>query len=141
MSSFLLQITTPERIAYQEEVSMVIVPGSDGAMGILPHHIPLFATLTEGEIKIYKGEEDFYLSIGGGFIEVTREKVTILVTKAVHAHELNESEILRAKEQAEKALREKPQGEDFKIAASLLRSSLIDLRVLTRRRRQSVAMT
>ena len=137
MPTFPLEIITPERIAYQEQVEMVVVPGSDGYMGILPHHISLFSLLTEGEIKIKKENEDYFLSIGGGFVEVTQEKVRILVTKALHAHELNEQEILQAKERAEKILKEKPVGEDLEAAVQLLRSSLVDLRVLGRRKYRS----
>ena len=70
MSTFLLEIITPERIAYQKEVEMVTVPSADGVLGILPHHIALFASLVEGEVKIQQGKEELFLSIGGGFVEV-----------------------------------------------------------------------
>lgn len=134
MSTFLLEIITPERIAYQEHVDMVVVPSADGVLGILPHHVPLFAPLIEGEVKIQQGKEDLFLSIGGGFVEVTKDKVYILVTKALHADELKEHEIRLAKEKAEKILKEKPAGEDLLVAERLLRSTLIDLKVLERRR-------
>ncbi len=137
MSTFLLEIITPQRVAYQEQVEMVTVPSTDGVLGILAHHISLFASLAPGEVKIKQGSNEFFLSIGGGFIEVTQEKVNILVTKALHADELNEHEIVKAKEQAEKILKEKPVGEDRLIAEGLLRSSLIDFKILERRRHRS----
>ena len=130
-----LEIITPERIAYTDTVDMVTVPSVMGTMGVLPKHIPLFAQLQEGELKIKKGSEDYFLSIGGGFIEVTKEKVIVLVTRAVNAKELNEKEILEAKQRAEEALKEKPTGEVFIAAQTLLRQTLVDLKILRRRRR------
>ena len=130
-----LEIITPDRIAYSEEVDMVIVPGVMGTLGILPKHIPLFAQLTEGELKIKRGSEDFFLSIGGGFVEVTKTKVSILVTRAVNSQELNESEIIKAKTEAIEALKRKPEGQDLSLARAMLRQSLVDMKVLRRRRR------
>ena len=130
-----LEIITPERIAYTDTVDMVTVPGVMGTMGVLPKHIPLFAQLTHGELKIKKGDDNYYLSIGGGFIEVTKEKVIVLVTRAVNAKELNEKEILEAKQRAEEALKEKPTGEAFITAQMLLRQTLVDLKILRLRRR------
>lgn len=137
MSTFHLEIITPDRIAYQEDVNMVTVPGASGYMGILPHHVPLFSRLTHGEVKIVKGDEEIFLAIGGGFVEVTKEKVIVLVTKAAHADELNEQEILRAKEKAEEILREKPSREAIEYATQMLRGSLVDLEVLRRRKRKT----
>ncbi len=129
-----LEIITPDRIAYTDEVDMVVVPSSLGRLGILPKHIPLFALLVEGELKIKKNKEDYYLSIGGGFIEVTKSKVTILVTRAVHAKELNEQEIIRAKNEAQTALKQKLAPENMKILQASLRQSIVDLRLLQKRK-------
>jgi F-type H+-transporting ATPase subunit epsilon len=129
-----LEIVTPERVAYSESVDMVTVPAVTGTLGILPRHIPLFAQLTEGELKIKKGSEEIFLAIGGGFVEVTKEKVMVLVTRAVNAKELSEQEIKRAREQAEEALKQKPTGKELAAAQALLRQSLVDSRILMRRR-------
>ena len=133
MSQFLLEIITPERIAYQDQIDMVVAPAVGGNVGILPHHTPLFTQLGIGELKITKGSEDYYLAIGGGYLEVTPEKTVILVTKAVHADEINEEDVLQAKKAAEEAIRNKPEGEAMEDAKALLRSSLVDLRVLKRK--------
>ncbi len=129
-----LEIITPERIAYTDEVNLVTVPSVLGTMGVLPRHIPLFAQLTEGEIKIKKDNDEIYLSIGGGFIEVTKSKVIVLVTRAVHYKELNEVEILKARKEALEALKQKPTGKELIGAQVLLRQSLVDLHVLRRRK-------
>lgn len=134
MSTFLLDIVTPDRIAFSEEVEMVSVPSAMGQLGILPHHAPLFAKLGDGELKIVKNGKETFLSIGAGFLEVTKEKTTVLITRAVHQDELNEEEILKAKKEAEEALKQKPTGEMKISAEAAFRRSLIDLKVLRRRR-------
>lgn len=130
-----LEIITPERIAYSEDVDMVIVPGADGRLGILPNHMPLFAQLTDGELKIKKQGEEYYLAIGGGFVEVTREKVIVLVTRAKHADELNEEQIMHAKQEAEAALKRPVSPEERLTIQVALRRSLLDLAILQKRRR------
>lgn len=136
MSTFPLEIVTPERIAYANQVDRVSVPSSMGTLGILHRHAPLFAQLTEGEVKIVKDDQEFFLAIGGGYIEVTKKKVMILVTRALHAHELNEQEILKAKQVAEEALKQTPTGEISITAEAALRQSLIDLKLLRRKRKK-----
>lgn len=133
-SSFLLEIITPERIAFSEQVEMVTAPSQDGAIGILPHHVPLFASLVEGEVIIKKKGENSYLAIGGGFLEVSPEKTVLLVTAAYHADEINEQEMLSAKKAAEQALVAKPTGEALAAVESLIRRSEIALKVMHRRK-------
>lgn len=139
MKTFNLDIVTPERIAYSEQVDLVSVPSSDGELTILPEHIPLFASLAEGEVKIRRGAEDFFLSIGGGFIEVTSSKTTLLVSRAYKAEELNEQAILKAQKEAEEALARGDVSDEERMAAhALLRSTLVDLKVVRRRKRYNV---
>ncbi len=132
---FLLEIVTPERIAYSSQVDMVVAPGVKGAFGVLPRHMPLFSQLVEGEIKIKSGSDEIFLAVGGGFLEVTPEKVIVLVTRAVNARELNEQDILKAKKGAEEALKQKPTGKELVQARALLRQSLVDMQVLRRRKK------
>lgn len=138
MKTLTLEIITPERIVYTDSlVNYVSVPSKEGILGILPNHAPLFALLTEGELKIVKDRQEIYLSIGGGFIEVSRNKVTILVTRAVHSQEINEQETLEAKRKAEDLLKEKPSGETLTFAQNLYRRALIDLKVIRRKYKTS----
>jgi len=137
MKTYLLEIITPERIVYSDQVHMVTAPSSEGVIGILPQHVPLFTKLVEGEVKITTQSEEFYLAIGGGFLEVTREKAILLVTAAYRADELNEAEILAAKKRAELALTAKPEGEALAQAQALFHRSQIALKVLRRRRGQT----
>lgn len=141
MSTFLLEIITPDRIAFSDEVDLVEVPSATGIIGILPSHVPLFARLVEGEVRIKKKSEDFYLAIGGGFIEVTPAKVAILVTAAFHANEINEKEVNYAKERAQEALAAKPSGAALHQAHALFRRSEIALKVLRRRKLPGINRT
>jgi len=133
MTTFLLEIVTPERIAFSEQVEMVTTPTSSGIIGVLPHHVPLFTRLVEGEVKIARGNTESFLAIGGGFMEVTREKVQILVTEAYHADEINEKEVLEAQKRAKETLLAKPEGIDLKQAQALFHRSTIALKVIRRK--------
>jgi F-type H+-transporting ATPase subunit epsilon len=135
MSDIHLEIITPEKIAFTDTVDMVTVPSAMGTMGVLHNHVPLFAQLVQGELKIKKGNEEYFLSIGGGFIQITKDKVMILVTRAVHASDLNEQEIIKAKQSALDALKSKPSGEAMALAATLYRQSLVDLAILRKRKK------
>lgn len=133
-STFLLEIVTPERIAFSDQVTMVTVPSAAGIVGILAHHVPLFTSLVEGEVKIIKNAEEFFLAIGGGFLEVSPRKVILLVTSAFHAEEINEKEVSEAKKAAEHALQTRPTGAAFIEAQSIYKRSVIALKVAHRKR-------
>ena len=132
---FFLEIITPERLAYKDEVDMVIAPSAKGVVGILAHHVPLFSRLIEGEVKVMKGDDEYYLAIGGGFMEVTRERVSILVSRAVHAKELNEAEIKKAETRALEAVKQGVTGVELQQAQSQLRRSFFEMKVFQRHHR------
>lgn len=134
MKKILLEIITPERIAFSSEVDMINAPTSTGQIGILPGHVSLFNRLTEGEVKIMDNGKEVFLAIGGGFMEVSSDKTTILVTAAYKSEEINEKEVIMAKKKAEEALAAKPSGEALLEAQSLFRRSEIALKVLRRKK-------
>lgn len=111
-----------------------MAPTANGMVGVLALHEPLFSALTEGEIKITNGSKEYFLAIGSGFMEVTKSGVSILVTSAFHAHELNEAEIKKAQQTAKEALSKHVSGVELSAAQSLLRRSVLELKVLHRRR-------
>jgi len=82
MSSLKLDIVTAERVVYSDEADVVVAPGIDGQLGILPHHAPLMTTLQPGELRVRKGGEEFSLAISGGFLEVRPDRVIILADAA-----------------------------------------------------------
>ncbi len=134
---YLLEIVTPERAAFSREVDSVVVPTSRGSVGVLAHHVPLFSALTEGEVKITADNKEYFLAIGGGFMQVTPSKVSILVSRAYHADELNEAEIKRATDAAKTILARRVKGAELANAQGMLRRSLLEMKVLRRRRQRT----
>lgn len=135
MNQFQLDIITPERKAFSETVDEVVVPTSAGVIGVLAKHEPLFTSISEGELKITTGNKEFFLAIGGGFMEVRPDGiVTILVSRAAHASELNESELAKALESAKALVARKVTGDELATAMAVLRRSMLELKVAKRRK-------
>ena len=130
MKTILLEIITPGRKAFSEQVNAVTVPTREGIIGVLPRHIRLFSALTEGEVKITYGRKEWFLAIGGGFMEVTRDRISILVSRAVHADEINESELKKAQINAKNIVTQKGKIEERATALASLRRSFLELKVL-----------
>lgn len=85
-------LVSPEKILFDQEVSMVVVPGVEGDLGILPGHAPLLTLLRPGVVSVYeKGHIFVKLFIDGGFCEITSEKCTALVTSGMPLASLNKS--------------------------------------------------
>src|ERR671925_2171455 len=99
-----LEIVTPDRLAYSDQVDAVTVPGSDGELGILPHHAPLISTLGVGELVIRKGGAEEAFAIVGGFLQVRPDKVVVMAETADMASEIDIQRAQAAREEAERAL-------------------------------------
>ncbi|KRE94546.1 ATP synthase F1 subunit epsilon [Paenibacillus sp. Soil766] len=126
MSTFLLEIVTPERKVYAEQVSMVSVKGVQGELGILPNHIPLVTPLKIAPITVKKaGSKDAVIAVNGGFMEVRKDKVVILAESAELPEQIDIDRARAAKERAEKRLAETKQDNvDFKRAEASLQRAL-----------------
>lgn len=133
--NFLLEIITPDRTAYTDSVRAVSVPTPEGTIGVLPKHVRLFTVLTEGEIKITTAGRDLFLAIGGGFMEVDKDRVSVLVSRAVHADELNEQAIKEAQQRARDDIAGLAKGEELALAQVVLRRSTIEMNVIRRHRK------
>ncbi len=137
MATLHLEIVTIERKIYDDQVNMVIAPGSEGVLGILPRHTPLLTALTYGELQIKKdGQEDQFFAIGGGFMEVQPDHVVVLADAAERAEEINVERAEAARRRAEEFLGRAKAEEDFARAEAALRRSIIRLKVAERRRRE-----
>ncbi|MDH7488156.1 MAG: F0F1 ATP synthase subunit epsilon [Anaerolineae bacterium] len=131
-----LEVITAERVVYSDDVDMVLVPGVEGQLGILPRHAYLLTALTEGELVIRKaGQEDEYIAIGGGFMEVGPDHVTILADSAERAEEIDVARAEAARKRAEALLAEKRDVTALAEAAAALRRSRVRLQVARRRKR------
>ncbi|MEX2011945.1 MAG: F0F1 ATP synthase subunit epsilon [Chloroflexota bacterium] len=133
----LLEIVTPERLVFSEEVDAVTLPGSEGELGVLPHHAPLVSTLGIGELKIRRGGEEELFAIAGGFLQVRPDKVVVMAETADMASEIDLEKAQQARAEAEKALESGfEEGADLAAARAALQQALLRIRVGERRHRE-----
>jgi len=102
-----LEIVTPEARVYSESVDTVVIPTVEGEIGVLPGHIPLLTQLGAGELRATKGGKTELLVIGGGFAQVSGEKVSILADRAIEEEKIDEHAVEAAMKRAEDALKNK----------------------------------
>jgi F-type H+-transporting ATPase subunit epsilon len=131
-----LDIVTIERQVYSEDVDMVIAPGSEGELGILPHHTPLLTALREGMLRVKRGGEEESFAIGGGILEVLPNKVIVMADAAERSDEIDVARAEKARERAEALLRDRPAGIELDAALAALRRSQVRLKVAQRRGRR-----
>jgi F-type H+-transporting ATPase subunit epsilon len=133
----LLEIVTPERLAFSDEVDIVMVPGSEGELGILPHHAPLVSTLGVGELRFRKGGVEESFAIVGGFVQVRPDKVVVMAETADMASEIDMAKAEEARREAERALETGyVEGADLAAARAALQQALMRIRVAERRHRE-----
>lgn len=133
------EVITAERAVFSGDVTMVVAPGIEGQLGILPDHAPLITALTYGELVLHRqGQEDEYIAIGGGFLEVGADHVIILADTAERAEEIDETRAEAARQRAQELMsRQKHGAEDAARAEAALRRSAIRLKVARRRGRRA----
>ncbi|HEX8311903.1 MAG TPA: F0F1 ATP synthase subunit epsilon [Chthoniobacteraceae bacterium] len=130
-----LEIVTPETRAYSEDVEMVVLPGVEGEMGILPMHVPLMTQIKPGELVVTKGGQRHHLAVGEGFVEITQERVSVLTDMAIDERQIDESAAEAAVKRAEEALKgTELGGEEAAAVQAALAKSLAQLHVKRRRR-------
>jgi len=137
MATTRLEIVTAERVVFSEDVDVVIAPGIEGQLGVLPHHAPLMTTLMPGELLVRKGGEEFSLVISGGFVEVRPDRIIVLADAAERVEEIDVARAEEAKRRAEERLKAPAAEVDHARAEAALRRSLVRLQVAARRRRRS----
>ena len=132
-----LEIVTPEKLAYADEVDSVQLPGSEGELGVLPHHAPLVSLLGIGELRIRKGGAEESFAIIGGFLQVLPDKVIVLAETADMASEIDLERAQEARRSAEKALETGfHEGADLSTARAALQQALLRERLAQRRHRE-----
>jgi F-type H+-transporting ATPase subunit epsilon len=135
MPKIKLEIVTAERMVLSEDVDYVSAPGVDGVLGILPRHAPLVTALIVGELHYKKDNDEFSYAIGGGFMEVRPDKVTVLADSAEHADEIDEMRAEQARERAKQLLLDKPRADvEFARIEQSMRRAELRLRVARRKR-------
>ena len=133
----LLEIVTPERLAYSDEVDAVVLPGSEGELGVLPHHAPLLTTLGIGELRYRKGGQEESFAIVGGFLQVRPDRVVVMAETADMASEIDLEKAQEARREAEKVLETGfVEAADLAAARASLQQALLRIRVAERRHRE-----
>lgn len=136
MSTIKLDIVTAEGAVYSEDVDIVVAPGVEGQLGILPHHTPLMTMLQPGELRARKGGEELTLVITGGFLEVRPDRVIVLADAAERAEEIDVERAEEAKRRAREQLTHLAPEADLARAEASLRRALARLDVVKRRRKR-----
>jgi F-type H+-transporting ATPase subunit epsilon len=133
----LLEIVTPERLVFSSEVDAVTLPGSEGELGVLPHHTPLVSMLGLGELRIRRDGEIETFAIAGGFLQVRPDKVVVMAEMADMAAEIDLEKAQEARREAERALEGGfHEGADLAQARAALQVALLRQRVAERRHRE-----
>ena len=133
--NLLLQIITPEKIVYSDEIDEIVVPAIDGEIAILPNHINLLTQIVPGELIVKKGISTQLIAITGGFLEINNNEINILADYAIKAQDVEAARAMEAKKRAEKIMSEKSTEKDFKIAQGELIKAILELRISTKYKR------
>ena len=141
MPGMLLGIITAESQVFGDDVDMVVAPGIDGELGILPHHAPLMTMLQPGEILIRKEGADTYMAVTGGFMEVIGNKVTILADACERSEEIDESRAQQAVDRAQQRIASQESDLEMERAVGAMRRAQVRLNVVRRRRSRGGAIS
>ena len=130
----MLEIITAERQVYSGEVDMVIAPGVDGQLGILPKHAPLMTMLKPGELTIRKDGEDIYVAVSGGFMEVLGNRVSVLADACERSDEIDEERAQQAMQRAQERLADRGSQMELEQAMASVQRAQTRLNLVRRRR-------
>ncbi|MBP1706560.1 MAG: atpC [Chloroflexi bacterium] len=127
-----LDIVTAEKVVFSDDVDIVIAPGLEGQLAILPHHAPLMTTLTSGELIARKEGQEYCMAISGGYLEVRPDRVIVLADEAERAEEIDIARAEAAKKRAQETLVHPASQVDAARAEAALRRAIARLEVAER---------
>jgi F-type H+-transporting ATPase subunit epsilon len=133
MATLKLEIVTPERKIYSEDVDMVTLPGSEGELGVYPKHVPLLTTLKPGELRVIQNGRETAMAIGEGFVEIKADSVSVLTDMALEAEKIDIPAAEAAVERAKAAMKEDQTPEQVAAIQASLQKALAQLHVKRRR--------
>lgn len=131
-----LEIVTPEARVYSDTIDTVVIPTTEGEVGILPGHIPLLTQIENGELRVTKNGQTQWLAVSGGFVEVEHDRVHVLAQQAITEEKIDEKVVEDALKRAEQQLRDAAHldPQEYEHLQSLVRYSGVQLAVKRRRR-------
>lgn len=133
MATLKLEVVTPEAIAYSEDVDFVVLPGSEGELGVFPRHVPVLTTLQPGELRILKEGRETVLAVGEGFVEIKGDAVSVLTDMALSSEQIDLGAAEAAVERAKASLKEDHVAEEVASIQASLQKALAQLHVKRRR--------
>ena len=137
-----LEIITAERQVFSDEVDMVIAPGFDGQLGILPRHAPLMTMLKPGELRVRKsGEDDIHVAESGGFLEVLGNRVSVLADACERSDEIDEERAEQAIQRAQERLANRGSELELERALTSLKRAQVRVNLVRRRRPRNAPPT
>ena len=136
MAKIRFEIVTAEQVVYSDDVDVVIAPGIEGELAVLPHHAPLMTMLQTGELRVRKEGEETSMFVSGGFLEVRGNKVVVLADVAERAEEIDIARAEEAKRRAEESISQHAPEVDMARAEVALRRSLMRLKIAEKRRKR-----
>ena len=122
MSTIKLDIVTPDRVVYSEDIEMLVATAIDGDIGILPGHTPLVTGLVPCVLKIDKGGKKIHISVSDGFMDVKPEEINVVVRTAEFPEEIDVERAKEAKERAEQKLQKEDKTNKAKANSALERA-------------------
>lgn len=132
-----LHILTPEKEVYNQEVDEVMIPTTDGVIGVLAEHTPLVSQIAPGELLIKTAGKTEPMAVFGGFVQVGKNTVSILADYASHVDDIELAVVEQAKERAEKLMQEKLSEQDYIAAEAELQKALMQLRIVRKYRHRN----
>jgi F-type H+-transporting ATPase subunit epsilon len=131
-----LEVITPEKVIFSDEIEELIAPTVDGEIAILPHHINLLTQLEPGELTIKTKGKLQHLAVTGGFLQMANGSISLLTDYAVRSEEINAKKALEAHTRAEKRMKEEKERmteEEFAVVQADFRRAIAELKVAKRR--------
>jgi F-type H+-transporting ATPase subunit epsilon len=131
-----LEIVTPEARVYSDTIDTVVIPTVDGEIGIFPGHIPLLTQVEHGELRVTKGTSVLFLAVGGGFAQISGDKISVLAEHAISEEKIDEKAAEQAMQRAELAMKEAKDMDpnEFEHLQTMVRFAGTQLAIKRRRR-------
>jgi F-type H+-transporting ATPase subunit epsilon len=132
-----VDVVSAESLIFSGEAEFVALPGEAGELGIYPKHTPLITRIRPGavRIKVVGREEEEFVFVAGGILEVQPNAVTVLADTAIRGHDLDEAKATEAKKMAEELLVNKESKIDYAKAQAELATAIAQLAAIARLRK------
>ena len=132
-----LEVITPEKIIFSDEIEELIAPTVNGEIAILPNHVNILTQLEPGELTIKAKNKTLHLAVTGGFLQIAKNQISLLSDFAVRSEDIDAKKALEAQQRAEKKMKEEKENlseQEFATVQADFRRAIAELKVARRRR-------